>query len=266
MTVPLIERYRDGDNYKFRNRGEGEIKGVELEADVRVAGGEIEVGVDTQPDGRAHLWVRDNGAGMDAETQRRVFEPFFTTKPVDEGTGLGLSVVHGIVTGHGGMVTLDSAPGRGTTVHVVLPGAPAAAQGLALPPTPAPTTEGRGRHLLVLDDDAVMVELAAQWLRRSGYRVTTVQHPEAAVATLQAPGHDFAALVSDYDMPGLNGLEVVRRVRELRPDLPVVLTSGLIDDALRAQAAAIGVQAVVNKEDLPESLAPAMVAALQSAG
>ena len=111
-----------------------------------------------------------------------------------------------------------------------------------------------------------MVELAAQWLRRSGYRVTTVQHPETAVAALQAPGHDFAALVSDYDMPGLNGLEVVRRVRELRPDLPVVLTSGLIDDALRAQAAAIGVKAVVNKEDLPESLAPAMVAALQSAG
>ena len=86
-------------------------------------GGELSVGLARQADGSAHLWVADNGIGMDAETQRRAFEPFFTTKPVDSGTGLGLSVVHGIVRAHGGKVVLDSAPGCGTTVHVHLPAA-----------------------------------------------------------------------------------------------------------------------------------------------
>jgi len=228
--------------------------------------GEIVVGLERVADGAAYLWVADDGVGMDAETQRRVFEPFFTTKPVDHGTGLGLSVVHGIVSAHGGTVRVESAPGRGTTVHLHLP----AAQGEASPAdaeaAEPPAGVGDGRHVLYLDDDEVMAPLASQLLRRGGYRVTTHVDPEAALAALHEPAHDFDAVVTDFNMPGRNGLDVIRVVRQLAPGLPVVLASGYIDDGLRAQAGRLGVQHLLNKEDLREDLCRTVDAALRAVG
>jgi nitrogen-specific signal transduction histidine kinase len=228
-------------------------------------GGEITLGLDRLADGSTHLWVADDGAGMDAETQRRAFEPFFTTKPVDVGTGLGLSMVHGIVTAHGGTVTIASAPGRGTTVHVHLPVAASEAEAAGADGSDgadAPPNAGGGRHVLYLDDDEVMGPLADQLLRRGGYRVTTHVDPEAALAALREPAHGFDILVTDFNMPGRNGLEVIRVLKDLEPALPVVLTSGYIDDALRGQAERLGVRHLLNKEDLREGLCRAVDAAL----
>ena len=235
------------------------------------SGGEIEVGLGRLPDGQGHLWVRDTGIGMDEATRRRVFEPFFTTKAMDEGTGLGLSVVHGIVMAHHGSVQVDSTPGEGTTVHVRLPAA--RRSGLdddARPPTdtpstPAPSSVGCGRRVLVLDDDEVMLALSAQLLKRSGFSVSAFLQPEQALAALTAGDAPFDAVVSDLDMPRLNGLEVIRRLRQHPPEQAVVLTSGLIDDAVRAQAAALKVHSVLHKEDLHEGLVGAVVAALDAA-
>ena len=228
--------------------------------------GEITVGVETRPDGDAHLWVADDGSGMDAQTQRRVFEPFFTTKPVDVGSGLGLSVVHGIVQAHGGTVSIDSVPGRGTTVHVHLPAAHGKAEAAASEAAHAPAP-GRGdRHVLYLDDDEVMAPLAGQLLRRDGFRVTTFVDSGQALAALRDPGHGFDVFVTDFNMPGRSGLEVIRVLKEFAPDVPVVLTSGYIDDGLRSQAAERGVTLLVNKEDLREHLCRAVDAALRMAG
>jgi PAS domain S-box-containing protein len=227
-------------------------------------GGEITVGLERLADGTAHLWVADDGAGMDAETQRRAFEPFFTTKPVDAGTGLGLSVVHGIVSAHGGTVAVDSAPGRGTTVHVHLPAAQGDAEVGGTDAADPPAGTGGGRHVLYLDDDEVMAPLAGQLLRRGGYRVTTHVDSDAALAALRDPAHGFDAVVTDFNMPGRNGLEVIRVLKELAPALPVVLTSGYIDDGLRAEAGRLGVQQLLNKEDLREELCRTVDAALRA--
>jgi CheY-like chemotaxis protein len=205
--------------------------------------------------------VADDGCGMDDETRRRVFEPFFTTKPVDLGTGLGLSVVHGIVLAHGGTVEIDSVPGRGTTVHVRLPAAATAAAPSPAQPAAGLVPDGKGRHVLYLDDDEVMAPLAGELLRRGGWRVSTFT--DAALAALHDPSHRFDLVVTDFNMPGRNGLEVIRRIAGRTPALPVVLTSGYIDDALRAQAAALGVRHLLHKENLREDLCAAAHAAWQ---
>jgi PAS domain S-box-containing protein len=228
------------------------------------ASGEIVVGVERLPDGRSHLWVADDGTGMDAETLRRVFEPFFTTKSVDAGTGLGMSVVHGIVSAHGGTVTVDSAPKRGTTVHVHLPCAQHHDEAGDSRAAELPADGGEGRHVLYLDDDEVIAVLAGQLLQRGGYRVTTFVDPAAALEALRDPAQGFDAIVTDFNMPGHNGLDVIRALKGLAPALPVVLTSGYIDDRLREEAGRLGVQRLFNKEDLREALCRAVDDAMRA--
>jgi len=204
---------------------------------------------------------------MDAATRVRVFEPFFTTKPVDQGTGLGLSVVHGIVSAHGGTVAIDSVPGRGTTLHVHLPAVEvshadaSAVQGRAWV---EPAVAGRGYHVLYLDDDAVITPVAGQLLRRGGYRVTTHLDAKAALEALQDPAVQFDLVVTDFNMPVLNGLDVIRSLQQFAPAMPVVLTSGYIDDALREKAQRLGVHQLLNKEDLHDALCQTVAAALRS--
>ncbi|NWG73276.1 MAG: PAS domain S-box protein, partial [Rubrivivax sp.] len=231
-------------------------------------GGSIEVGLDAAvadaaiaggsewPSGRcAHLWVRDNGCGMDAATRERIFEPFFTTKPLGQGTGLGLAVVHGIVQAHRGAVVVDSAPGHGSTFHLYFPlpeRDPAAAASPASPPAPV---RGHGEHVVYVDDDAVMVALVERLLQRAGYRTTVFPGALPALDFLRTRGADVALVITDQNMPDLAGLELCRELAALRPGLPVVLSSGFVSPALRAQAEALGVRALLHKEHTHEELA-----------
>jgi PAS domain S-box-containing protein len=231
-------------------------------------GGVIEVGLEALVSGdgpRAHLWVRDNGKGMDEATRARIFDPFFTTKPVGQGTGLGLSVVHGIVLAHGGTIEVDTAPGRGTTFHVRLP---AVAAGAPASPEPAAhaveAALGAGRHVLYVDDDEVMRLTVERLLARAGFRVTTVGDVEAAVARAQQ-GDDVDVVVTDYNMPGSSGLDAARRIAALRPGLPVVISTGYVTEELRAQAAVAGVHALLRKENTFEEL-PALLGRLFAGG
>jgi len=207
------------------------------------------------PERTVRITVSDTGPGMDAATKERIFEPFFTTKPVGEGTGLGLSVVHGIVQGHEGAITVDSEPGKGTTFTVYLPVAevevgastqPVNRATETSPPVPGP--EG-GPRILYLDDDESLVYLVERLLKRRGYRVAAHTRQEEALQAIRADPAAFDLVLTDYNMPGMSGLDVAREVRAIRPELPVVVTSGFIDETLRAQAEGAGVREVLFKAD-----------------
>jgi len=214
----------------------------------------------------AHLWVRDDGSGMDEVTRARIFEPFFTTKPVGSGTGLGLAVVHGIVTEHHGAITVDTAPGQGTTFHVWLPVARSEALP-ALPPA-APATDSAqasSRHVLFVDDDAVMLLTGEGLLRSRGYAVTTADSGLAALAALRTAPATFDIVVTDHNMPDCSGLELARLLFAVRPGLPIIVCSGYIDAELQARATAAGVRAIVHKENVVEELAGSIERVLAAA-
>jgi CheY-like chemotaxis protein len=207
------------------------------------------------PAGRyVHLWVRDDGCGMDAAQQARIFEPFFTTKPIGQGTGLGLSVVHGIVISHGGAITVESRPGQGSCFHVFLPSRPppsAAEAGTTVAAAPS----GEGECVVYIDDDEVMVLTVEQLLRRAGYRAVCFQQARTAIDSLIARAEVADVVVTDYHMPGMSGLDVARALASALPRLPVVITSGYISQELRAKARMAGVRALIRKENTVEELA-----------
>ncbi len=214
--------------------------------------------------GWAHLWVRDDGCGMDAATLAHLFEPFFTTKPVGVGTGLGLAVVHGIVLAHRGLIRVESEVGSGTCFHLYLPLLTRAAAPLpeaALPSSVLAQAQAgaewvRGRHVLYLDDDEVMRLTVQGLLQRLGYRVSLFQRGGAALAALVADPAGFDLVVTDFNMPDLSGLQVAQEVATIRPDLPVVMSSGYVSENLRQEARRVGVRAVLCKEMSAEELGP----------
>ena len=203
----------------------------------------------------AHLWVRDTGIGMDDATRSRVFEPFFTTKRIGQGTGLGLSVVHGIVSAHRGAISVESAPGRGSTFHLYFPlVASGEAPNTDAAPRDATAPAGGGEHVLYVDDDQPMLVMVEALLQRLGYRVTIVERPREALERVRADPHAFDLVVTDYNMPELNGIELTASIAALRPDLPVVISSGFVSDELRSAALAAGVRALLQKEYTLEQL------------
>ncbi|GCL61978.1 CHASE domain-containing protein [Pseudaquabacterium pictum] len=217
------------------------------------------------PGPHVHVWVQDDGTGMDEATRQRIFEPFYTTKPVGQGTGLGLAVVHGIVTSHGGAITVDSTPGRGSTFHLYFP---QAQQALAAPDSSASTPLrllGQGRHVLYVDDDPVMGLMVETLLLRQGWRVSCLDDPRAALARAQQAGDAVDVVVTDFNMPGLSGLELARTLADSRPALPVVITSGYITDGLRAEARQAGVRQLLQKEHTLDQLGPLLVQVLAEA-
>ena len=203
----------------------------------------------------AHLWVSDNGAGMDAATRERIFDPFFTTKPVGRGTGLGLSVVHGIVRAHEGSIAVDTAPGRGSRFHLYIPSPELDGEGAEARPAQGADVRGSGQRVLYVDDDEVMVVMVERLLVRAGFLVATESDATAAVQRLQADPQAFDAVVTDFNMPGMSGLEVARIVIGLRPALPVVISTGYLSDELRSQALSLGVRGLLKKENTLEELA-----------
>ena len=214
------------------------------------------------------LTVSDNGAGMDAETQLRIFEPFFTTRQVGEGSGLGLSVVQGIVNAHRGTIEFQSAPGRGTTMRVYLPRAPL---GPVTPPTrvaarPSSRPPAGVKHVMCVDDDPAILRVVTRLLRRAGCRVTTFEDPrEASGALLERP-KAYDLLLLDFSMPHLSGLELARKALALRPELPVVMITGYVNADLRRDAERMGLLRVCNKVDLVAEIEAVIRAVLSPEG
>jgi two-component system, cell cycle sensor histidine kinase and response regulator CckA len=196
-----------------------------------------------------HVWlaVSDTGSGIDAETLERVFEPFFTTKPVGQGTGLGLAVVHGVMRTHMGTVDVQSTPGQGTTFTLYFPIAESTPEPVVAEPPKPKAVQASGQHLMYVDDDEALVFLIQRALKRKGFAVTTFTDPRLAVATLRENPQAFDLLVTDYNMPGYSGLELLREVREIRPELPVALASGYVTTEIEHSAMAAGARALIYK-------------------
>ena len=207
---------------------------------MRGCGGRLEMRLDLGPPPASlnlssqpfvHLSVSDTGVGMSPEIAKRIFEPYFTTKPREEGTGLGLAVVHGIVTGHGGGLTVESEEGRGTTFDLWFP---QVSPRDSREPADKPMIAGTGR-LLFVDDEETLEALAQKHLRRIGYRLTTRLDSREALATFRAQPDWFDAVVTDFEMPEINGVQLCQEVRKIRPGIPVFLCTGQMS-ALEAES------------------------------
>jgi two-component system, cell cycle sensor histidine kinase and response regulator CckA len=211
-----------------------------------------------RPGRYARVTVSDTGHGMDAATQRRIFEPFFTTKPAGKGTGLGLSVAHSIMRTHQGAIVAHSEPGKGSRFELYFPRARAVAAAPGTTEDAGPVSEGRGQHILYLDDDEAQVFLIKRMLERWGYHVSAYLEQREALDALLDGEQRFDLVVTDFNMPGMSGMDVARSIRDARPDVPVIVVSGYVTDALREQAAAAGVRELISKSHEVEELRDAV--------
>ncbi len=206
------------------------------------------------------LEVRDNGVGMDPETQARIFEPFFTTKAPDKGTGLGLAVVYGIVEQHGGRVMVNSEPGGGATFTCYLPACEpeldVEVEQSTLEPGP-----GGGQTLLVVDDEEGVRELARELLEEFGYRVIEARDGETALDLHAKHGGAIDLVLLDLSMPGIGGAETMRRLRARELELPIVLWSGYSAESALPAALAAQANGFLEK---PFAL-PALLASIEEA-
>jgi PAS domain S-box-containing protein len=198
------------------------------------------------PPGR-YLRVRfsDTGKGMSREVVEHIFEPFFTTKPKGQGTGLGLSVVQGIMKHHEGAITVYSEVGRGTRFHLYFPVfedvVPAA------PPAVIEMPAGEGERILYLDDEAALVSLTTRLLQRMGYQPSGFTDAQEALAAFAAAPDRFDLVVTDMAMPRMSGIDFAQQVLAIRPDIPVLLASGYVRPEEVERAREAGIRKVIWK-------------------
>jgi PAS domain S-box-containing protein len=209
----------------------------------------------------AHVSVSDTGCGMSKATIARVFDPFFTTKPAGQGTGLGLSVVHGIVNAHHGAISVYSEPGKGSVFHVYLPAA-TSKESPAVSTRPT-ATRGNGQRVLYIDDDTAIVYLTARILERSGYKVTGCDSPFQGLEAFRDAPDQFDVVVTDLSMPQMSGFDVARELQAVRPDIPILLTSGYVRPEDREAARAVGIRDVILKPDTVDELGQALAGLFQ---
>jgi CheY-like chemotaxis protein/two-component sensor histidine kinase len=191
------------------------------------------------------LCVSDTGAGIPPHVLERMFDPFFTTKGVGQGTGLGLSLVHGIVADLGGAIDVATQPGAGSTFAIWLPAA-------GTTPRPAPRVarelpHGHGETVMIVDDEPALVGFLEETLGELGYEPAGFCASSAALAALAEEPSRFDLVLTDETMPDMTGIELVREIRRIRPDLPGILMSGHSSAALAERAHAAGIATVLRK-------------------
>jgi two-component system, cell cycle sensor histidine kinase and response regulator CckA len=178
----------------------------------------------------AVITVSDTGAGMDADTMSHIFEPYFTTKPPDKGTGLGLSTVYGIVKQGNGDVRIQSKPGEGTRIRILLPRVPAPDPAVLPPTPPQPATCRDGGTILLVEDDPALCALAQRVLTGVGYVVLAAPNGADALALSETYAGAIDLVATDVVMPGMSGSALVERLIRARPDLKILYMSGYTDD------------------------------------
>jgi two-component system, cell cycle sensor histidine kinase and response regulator CckA len=193
-----------------------------------------------------HFQTRDTGHGMSREVLERVFEPFFTTKPAGRGTGLGLTFVHKMVTRCQGRIDVESEEGKGTTFHIYLPQSPEPAVPLVAP-AQNQILPGHREQILVVDDEVFLLSLMQQRLRSMGYRVITRADSVSAMEDFSADPRKFALVITDHTMPTLQGADLAEKLGDIRPDLPVILVTGLEPPPDLSRSRYAPLRAVVSK-------------------
>ena len=188
----------------------------------------------------AELTVEDNGEGMTPEVQRRVFDPFFTTKETGAGSGLGLAVVHGIVRSHQGEIQVESTPGSGTRITILIPALRTPAPAPALSLEAVSSDVASGRRLLLVDDEEPLLIVGEMVLRRLGYEVVAETHPEKALALIADRSEPFHGLITDMTMPTMSGITLAVEARRLRSSLPILFLTGNLPKLTADQNALLG--------------------------
>ncbi|WP_051305431.1 hybrid sensor histidine kinase/response regulator [Desulfogranum mediterraneum] len=234
------------------------ILGVRLQAR-EVAAADIPAGSTVSPGNFIVLTVTDTGVGMDQATMDRIFEPFFTTR--EEGTGMGLALVHGIVRDSHGFMVVKSEAGKGSSFAAYFP--------VSQEERPATTRssqqlspKGRGEHILVVDDDPLLARVTKTQLRDMGYKVTATSNSQDALEKIAISPDRFDLLVTDQTMPGLTGTELTLAAKAIKPGLPVILCTGHSDLVSKQKALELGIQRYVAKPITGNELLQAVRAVL----
>ena len=199
---------------------------------------------DMKPGTHVRLKVRDTGRGIPPLILDRIFDPFFTTKDKGEGTGMGLSVVHGIVKSHGGAITVQSEPGKGSIFNVFLPVIKKTIEREAPIEKPIPTGTER---VLIVDDEETLVDMHRQMLEGLGYEVVTRTSSIEALELFKARPDRFDLVVTDMTMPNLTGSELALKLAKIRPDIPIILCTGFSHKITEQKAKEMGIKAFLFK-------------------
>ena len=200
---------------------------------------------DLAPDSYIKLTVKDTGKGINQEVLDKIFDPFFTTKPQGEGTGLGLSVVHGIVKSYGGTIEVTSKSGAGSTFNIYIPSVEGGDKkkttgDLKIPPS------GKG-HILIVDDEEDIVYLTNQLLVLLGYEVTGKTSSKEALEVFRLEPEKFTLIITDYTMPYMTGIDLAREVIKIKPHIPVVLCTGFNDSLTLDKVSPFGIKEILFK-------------------
>jgi PAS domain S-box-containing protein len=226
-----------------------ELEQVSLNGHFSTASGEL------MPGTYIRLSISDTGPGIPPEVQKRIFEPYFTTKSVGQGSGLGLAVVHGIVQSHGGGISVANMPGSGACFEVYLP---CCSEKPSSTPAQAPEiVKGKG-HILLVDDEEAIVNLNQRLLEKLGYSVTGETHSVAALEKFSKNPEQFDLVVTDQTMPNLTGLALAKELWKIRPDLPVIISTGYSAQITSEKISGLGFYAMLNKPYTSAELAKAV--------
>ncbi len=208
--------------------------------------------IDLEPGPYVKLVVSDTGHGIDESVKERIFEPFFTTKPKEEGSGMGLSVVHGIVKGLGGAISVYSEPGFGSTFNVYFPRIDSETQAHSKPSEKIPPgTES----ILYVDDEQVLVEITTEMLESIGYKVTATTDGMEALDLFRTSPEKFDLIVTDMTMPRLTGETLARECLRIRPAIPIILCTGFSELITEEKAKKAGIRGYIMKPLLVSDLA-----------
>ncbi|HPL62206.1 MAG TPA: PAS domain S-box protein [Syntrophales bacterium] len=211
---------------------------------------------DLSPGSHLELVVSDTGHGIDPAITDRIFDPFFTTKKPGEGTGMGLAVVHGIVRNHGGVITVESEPGQGSTFRVYLPVAAGESPSEKTQPRESPS--GGRERILFVDDEEMLVELGRTMLSRLGYEVVSLTSSVEAMKVFQADPLSFDLVITDMTMPIISGLDLAQNMLRIRPELPLILITGFSETITYARIQEIGISEIIMKPVTKDALADAI--------
>ncbi len=192
------------------------------------------------------LCVIDSGCGMSQDVLERIFEPYYTTKEKDKGTGLGLTIVHGIVRNHGGDIKVKSSPGKGTVFEVYFPAVQDAVPEEDLTPV-IKESKGGGRRILCVDDEQPALDVAGEMLRELGYEVTMVRGGLEALEVFRKSPDLFDAVLTDKVMPHVGGLELTRKIKQVNPNLPVILCTGYLENISQSELEGMGFFGLLHK-------------------
>jgi CheY-like chemotaxis protein len=207
---------------------------------------------DLPPGNYLQLTVRDTGHGISPEIMERIFEPYFTTKRHGEGTGMGLAVVHGIVKGHGGEITVESKPGIGTVFHVLLPKVDKPVEKKKEMKDELPTGTER---LFFVDDEKAAVNAIGMMMERLGYRVDVRTSSVEALEAFRNKPDAFDLVITDMTMPNMTGVDLAREIMKIRPDIPILLCTGYSEVINEETAKKMGIREFIMKPILMKDLA-----------